>query len=153
MKILLVDDEADYRAVMIKRLGKRKVETLEASSGEEALRVLAEQGETGLDAVILDIHMPGMGGLAALEEIRRLYPDLPVLILTARADMTEAVEGLKQGAFCHLLKPVDIETLHWRLCDATYERSLGDEAACPVAVSPAAEPDPASDLPEEEDEQ
>lgn len=133
MKILFADDEAEYRAAIAKRLARRGVDVVGAGSGEAALEALAESGGGGFDVVVVDVQMPGMGGLAALSEIKRLYPDMPVVILTAHADMTAAFEGLECGAFCHLLKPVDIDTLHWRLVDAQRERALG-RTACTLPL-------------------
>nr|MCU0561694.1 response regulator [Desulfobacterales bacterium] len=65
--ILLVDDEADFRGVLAKRLGRRGIRVHEAPGGEEALRLLEE---TPLDVIVMDVKMPGMNGIDALKRIK-----------------------------------------------------------------------------------
>jgi len=123
MRVLLVDDEPEFLATLSKRLGRRSVEAQTAFSGEEALTVLAAEA-AGFDAVVLDVRMPGLGGLGTLARMRVEFPGIPVILLTAHADVNDAMAGLEAGAFCHLVKPVDLNTLIWRLQDAQKEHLL-----------------------------
>lgn len=125
MRVLFADDEPDFLAPLLKRLARRGIDAVGVGSGEEALEAVAGQlPGAAFDAVVLDVKMPGMGGLAALAELKRKHPALPVLLLTAHADLQDAIAGLEGGAFCHLMKPVELDTLIWRLQDAHEQRLL-----------------------------
>ena len=121
MRVLFADDEADFLAPLVKRLGKRGIEARTAASGEEAVKVLEAED---FDVVVLDVKMPGMGGMAALREVRVLRPETPVIMLTAHADLEDAVLGLESGAFAHLMKPVNLDELVYRLEDAHKHKQL-----------------------------
>ncbi len=120
-KVLVVDDEADFRAPLLKRLNKRGLETFGAGSGEEALELLSRQT---VDVVLLDVRMTGMGGEQVLVEIKRLYPDVEVVMLTGHADLQSAIKGLEQGAFDYLMKPMDIQEILYKLQDAYRRKTL-----------------------------
>ena len=107
--VLLVDDEAPFVETMTKRLRKRKLNVLEALSGEEALNVLKKDDH--VDVVILDVKMPGMDGIEALKEIRRDFPLVEVIMLTGHATVESSIEGMRLGAFDYLMKPCDMEVL------------------------------------------
>ncbi len=124
-KVLLVDDEKDFRSTLLKRLRHRGLDVADAGSGEEALDYLAGNQA---DVVLLDVKMPGMGGVAALVEIRRLHPDVEVVMLTGHADMEAAINGLEQGAFDYLMKPMDIDVILFKLQDAYKRRQLNEQA-------------------------
>jgi DNA-binding NtrC family response regulator len=126
--ILLVDDEADQRRLLggfIESLGYRIVE---AASAEEALALL--RADTP-DMVLLDVRLPGMSGIEALAEIRKLDERLPVLLITAYADLRQAVAAVKGGAGDYLAKPVDLDELEAAISDAlgrTEKRADASEA-------------------------
>jgi DNA-binding NtrC family response regulator len=107
--ILLVDDEIPFVEAMTRRLTKRDVEIQTAYSAEEALEKLANSNT--IEAVILDIKMPGMDGIQALREIKRRYPLIEVIMLTGHATVESGIEGMKLGAFDYLMKPCDITDL------------------------------------------
>ena len=101
-KILLVDDDRDVLEMLLsifRRAGYTKL--LTASSGPEALRVWKENQP---DLVVLDVMMPGMDGFSVLKEIRRTSR-VPVLMLTARGEAEDRIEGLEIGADDYLPKP------------------------------------------------
>ena len=101
-KILLVDDDRDLLEMLLsifRRAGYTKL--LTASSGPEALRAWKENQP---DLVVLDVMMPGMDGFSVLEEIRRTSR-VPVLMLTARGEAEDRIEGLEIGADDYLPKP------------------------------------------------
>jgi CheY-like chemotaxis protein len=114
IKILMVDDEAQFRATTQKILDKKGFHTMLAANGEEALEKLEENP----DVVILDIKMPGMDGHDVLQEIKKRKPDLPVIMLTGHGKAPSAEEALKQGAFDYLTKPCDIDLLTAKVNEA-----------------------------------
>lgn len=113
--ILLVDDEADFRRVLSKRLGRRGIHVHEAAGGEEALRLLEE---TPLDVIVMDVKMPGMNGIDALKRIKHIHPTVEVILLTGHANAQDGVDGIKSGAFDYLFKPIEIEHLIRKITQA-----------------------------------
>lgn len=114
IKVLMVDDEDQFRATTKKILDRRGFTTLVAGSGEEAVEKLKEHP----DVVILDVKMPGMDGHQALQEIKKRSPQLPVIMLTGHGGMPSAREALDEGAFDYLTKPCDIDLLAQKIADA-----------------------------------
>lgn len=115
MHILLVDDETEFLELMTKRLDRRNFQVTTASTGEAALEALAW---TPVDVVVLDVRMPGMGGIETLRRLKEMAPDTEVILLTGHANMEVAVEGMELGAFDYLLKPVAINDLIFKIQDA-----------------------------------
>lgn len=107
IKVLMVDDEAQFRETTRKILERQGFETILASTGLEALEKLTLHP----DVVVLDIHMPGIDGHETLERIRKVQPDLPVIMLTGHGALPSAKSALSQGAFDYLSKPCDISIL------------------------------------------
>lgn len=108
LKVLLVDDEEDYVRTMAERMEMRDVGSDVALNGEQALEML----EGGLpDVMVLDLKMPGMGGMEVLEAVKKMYPQVQVIILTGHGSDKEEVEARRLGAFGYLRKPVDINDL------------------------------------------
>jgi len=120
-KVLLVDDEADFRAVLHKRLARRGLLVSEAEDGARALEAAAGQA---FDVVVLDMKMPGMDGLETLRLLKRDHPSIEVVILTGHANAEAAVSGMDLGAFDYLIKPVDLGELVDKVEDAHRERRL-----------------------------
>ena len=107
--VLIVDDEEDFLDTLMNRLKKRGIDVAGCASGEQALELLKEKI---FDVVILDIKMPGgMDGIETLREIKKIRPDAEVLLLTGHGSVETSVEGMKEGAFDYLLKPVKLEKL------------------------------------------
>ncbi len=119
--VLLVDDESDFLRTIIKRLSKRGIEAAGATSGEEALAMLAERPR---DVVVLDVKMPGMDGLQVLRRIKTAWPDTEVIMLTGHASIDTAMEGMACGAMDYLMKPADLEDLMYKLEDAVRKKRL-----------------------------
>jgi two-component system, OmpR family, response regulator MprA len=113
MKILVVDDERAVRESLRRALELEGYEIALAEGGEEALRRLASNAEP--DAMILDVLMPGVDGLEVCRRLRSEGSRLPVLMLTARVEVEDRVEGLDAGADDYLTKPFALEELKARL--------------------------------------
>jgi len=90
LKVLLVDDEEDYVRTMAERMEMREVGSDVALNGEQALTMLAEEVH---DVMVLDLKMPGMGGMEVLERVKKKYPELQVIILTGHGSDKEEVEA------------------------------------------------------------
>ncbi len=119
--ILVVDDEANYLTVMQALLEEAGYETLTSLSGPEALKAAAQ---TDLDAVLTDMKMPKMSGIELLGELKHLYPDIPVIIMTAYGTVEKAVEAMKKGAFDYILKPFKNEEILVTIAKALEHRHL-----------------------------
>jgi CheY-like chemotaxis protein len=123
IKVLMVDDEEQFRLTTQKILNKRGFDTHLAGSGAEALTQLAQKP----DVVILDVRMPGMDGHQVLKEIKKKAPDLPVIMLTGEGALPSAREALVEGAFDYLTKPCDIDLLTTKINEAFhYGEPRGD---------------------------
>ncbi len=107
-RILVVDDEVRIRELYARTLSEAGLDVVTAGSAEEGLRLLAEVAP---DLVVSDVRMPGASGLEMLQVVRRRVPDLPFLLVTAFADVRDAVTALKLGAVDYLAKPVDLDEL------------------------------------------
>lgn len=106
--ILVVDDEIRYRELYARVLRQAGFAVREAGNAAEALRFLADAPP---DMIVSDVRMPGESGLDLLRRVREERPDLPFLLVTAYADVREAVDALKLGAVDYLAKPVDLDEL------------------------------------------
>jgi DNA-binding NtrC family response regulator len=119
--VLLVDDEVEFLETLVKRLKKRNLSVTGVNSGEQALEALAQDP---VDVVVLDVKMPGMGGLETLREIKKRCPLVEVIMLTGHASMEVAIEGMEGGAFDYLMKPMDIDELLYKLQDAFKKKTI-----------------------------
>jgi DNA-binding NtrC family response regulator len=125
VKILLVDDEIPFVKTLTKRLSRRELNIITAFSGQEALAQLEK--EPDIEIIVLDIKMPGMNGLRTLEEIKREYPLVEVIILTGHSTVDSAIRGMRLGAFDYLLKPCDIDQLISRMKEAAEKKRRLEE--------------------------
>ncbi len=112
IRVLIVDDEAAIRRALRPPLTELGFQINEASRGEEALQLL-QAGN--IDVVLLDINMPGIGGIETLRRIRALAPRLPVLMLTVREGEEQKVEALELGADDYITKPFSVRELIARI--------------------------------------
>jgi DNA-binding response OmpR family regulator len=99
-----VDDEGDVREVLAEYVRRSGFEVIEASGGEEALEHVRGSRP---DIVLLDISMPGLGGLETLRRIRATSSDTPVVMITANSDVRMAQHTLALGAVDYVPKPID----------------------------------------------
>jgi DNA-binding NtrC family response regulator len=113
--VLLVDDEEKFLNAFSQRLEARGMKVDTATSGEDAIgRVQAKD----FDAIVLDLSMPGMGGLEALRKMKRENPDLQIIVLTGHGTLQAGVEAMKSGALDFMEKPVDLNKLLSRIEEA-----------------------------------
>jgi two-component system KDP operon response regulator KdpE len=129
-KVLIVDDESAVRRALRGTLHGLGFEVLAAASGEEAIHLMKA---IRYDALVLDISMPGMGGLAACLELRRLRPRLGILMLTIHDDYETKVQALDAGADDYVTKPCHIGELAARL-RALIRRSRSLESKTGFAI-------------------
>jgi DNA-binding response OmpR family regulator len=114
-RVLLVDDEEEFVSALSERLMLRGIEVDCALNGEEALARLVEKE---FEVVILDVMMPGLGGLEVLRQIKTTHPNTQVILLTGHGSTREGIEGMRLGAFDYLIKPVDIEEMLAKMKEA-----------------------------------
>ncbi|HWV58342.1 MAG TPA: sigma-54 dependent transcriptional regulator, partial [Longimicrobiales bacterium] len=106
--VLLVDDEANIRRMLARLLEAEGYRTREATDGEAALAAVAEEEP---DVAMLDLAMPGRDGIQVLEALRELAPSLPVVMMSGRATLGDAVRATKLGAFQFIEKPLTPEAV------------------------------------------
>ncbi len=102
-KILVVDDEEDLRRIVSRIVGVLGT-VLQAADAAEALRVIEQEHP---DLIVLDVTMPGVGGLELLKQVHEARPDMPVLMLTGRLEIATARDALEQGARAYMTKPFE----------------------------------------------
>jgi DNA-binding NtrC family response regulator len=123
-RVLLVDDEVDFVEMLSLRLNEVGEKVTPAYSGRECLEIL---GQKTIDVVILDIRMPGMDGIETLQEIKKRFPLVEVIMLTGHGTTETAVEGMKLGAFDYLMKPTDFDELLLKLENARKRKDEQEE--------------------------
>ena len=125
LELLLVDDQDPFRQALARRLARRGFSPRQFSSGESCLEYLETHP---CDLVILDVKMPGMGGLEVLKAIKQSPAPPQVILLTGNAAVEDGVEGIRAGAFDYLTKPVEIDHLvnkiHQALDMVAMEKSM-----------------------------
>jgi two-component system KDP operon response regulator KdpE len=123
--ILVVDDESAIRRALRVTLGTLGFDVAEASTAEQALALIRQ---SHYDAVLLDMNMPGMGGMQACREIRLLAPDLAILMLTIRDSQDDKVAALDAGADDYVTKPFHMGELTARVRAAVRRSHVAQEA-------------------------
>lgn len=120
-RVLIVDDEQEICSILAHLMEKEGLYPLVALDGEEALECVRLQEP---DVVLADICMPGMNGMEVLERVKKLAPELPVVMITAHAEVSGAVKALKAGAHDYLAKPFDHHEVLRVIRRALAERDL-----------------------------
>jgi two-component system KDP operon response regulator KdpE len=132
--VLVTDDDPDLRRVLRKTLDALGFEVAESANGEQAIRTVAARP---FDAVLMDVNMPGIGGIDACKKIRKSAPRVQILMLTVRDREADKVEALDAGADDYITKPFSIPELAARLrsavrrsnttvCDSRTPISIGE---------------------------
>ncbi len=115
VRVLIVDDEEELTSALEDRLNLRGFKARGVTTGADAL---AHLEENPCDVVLLDVKMPGLGGLEVIQKIKNNYPDLEVILLTGHGSAQDAERGMELGAYDYLMKPVKIEVLAQLLVSA-----------------------------------
>jgi two-component system response regulator PilR (NtrC family) len=124
MNVLIVDDEEVLQDVLTVLLRKEGLSTVSALSGEEGLEVLEREE---VDLVLLDLMLPGMHGMEVLREIRRRWPELVVVVITAYSSIETAIEAMREGAFHYIPKPFKNEEVLLTIHKGLDQRRLTTE--------------------------
>jgi len=107
-RILVIDDEPMQITSIKSFLQRRNYTVFTANSGPEGLDIVREGH---VDLIISDFRMPEMNGLGVIREVKKINPEIPVVLMTAYTDIDDAVQVLKEGAYDYLSKPIDLEEL------------------------------------------
>ena len=108
LRVLIVDDEDDFRETIVKRLNARKIQAEGAASGIKALEVLKEKD---FDVMVLDVKMPDMDGIETLRHVKKMKPEIEVIMLTGHASVEFGIKGMQLGAFDYVMKPAPLNEL------------------------------------------
>mgnify|MGYP000717080855 CR=1 FL=1 len=119
MRLLLIEDEPTLRESVAKKLRRSGYEMDDCGDGETALELLAAEL---YDLVLLDLNLPKVNGMTVLRTLRKTDLETPVLILSARSEISDKVEGLDAGANDYLTKPFHLEELEARIRSLTRRR-------------------------------
>jgi DNA-binding NtrC family response regulator len=108
LRILIVDDEEELVSALVERLNLRGFQARGVTRGMAALEYLQDEE---CDVVLLDVKMPGLGGLETIRRIKDMRPRLQVVLLTGHGSVKSVEDGMALGAFDYLMKPVKIDSL------------------------------------------
>jgi len=120
-KVLVVDDEEQFLKAFSKRLEMRGLKIETATSGEEAI---SKTKGRDFDAIILDLVIPGIGGMETLKKLKEENPDLQIIILTGHGTIEKGVEAIKAGAMDFVEKPADINKILEKIGEAKHKRVM-----------------------------
>jgi DNA-binding NtrC family response regulator len=123
VRLLLVDDEEGYVNVLSKRMTKRNMRVAVALSGSEAIQALRKED---FDVAVVDLKMEDMDGIEVLKVLKKMEPELSVIMLTGHGSEKAAREGIEFGAFDYLTKPCDLDDLVAKIREA-YRFKTGSE--------------------------
>jgi DNA-binding NtrC family response regulator len=115
LKVLIVDDEVAYVDVIRRRMEKRNLKVDSAHSGSEAIRKMRENS---FDIAIVDLKMEDMDGLEVVKILKKMDPDMPVIIVTGHGSEQAAKDGIAYGAYAYLMKPCDFDVLMGKIWEA-----------------------------------
>jgi DNA-binding NtrC family response regulator len=119
--VLVVDDEEQFLKVFSQRLEGRGLKVDTSPSGEDAVQKVKGKD---FDAIVLDLVMPGMGGIEALKRIRAENPEVQIIILTGHGTIEKTVEAVKEGAIDFMEKPADLNKIMEKISDAKQKKVL-----------------------------
>ena len=124
--LLLVDDEPDFKEIILKRLTRMGIQLSLADCCGTALETLETQP---VDVIIMDVSMPGLDGIQCLKKVKERWPLVEVIILTGHASVKSGIEGMQGGAFDYCLKPIDVLELLEKVELAAQKALLNKENA------------------------
>ena len=120
-RILLVDDEESFRQLLVKRFERKGYQVASAGNGEEAL-VIGKKNE--FDVGLFDLKMPGMDGLELMKQLKKIQPELQVLIITGHGTIETAIQAMKLGAYDYLTKPGNLDEIEVLIEKAFEKKNL-----------------------------
>ncbi len=123
VRVLVVDDEMDFASTLAERLELRGFSAAAVPGAEEALAFMRQAGCP--DVVVLDLKMPVIDGLAALDLLKAEDPSMGVIMLTGHGSTASGIEGMQRGLYDYLMKPVEIGELIDRINSAAARRRRG----------------------------
>jgi len=115
LTVLIVDDEVELVSTLGERLELRNIRTQIATNGETALNIMKNSPP---QVAVIDVMMPGVGGIDILDKMREQKINIPVILITGYGSKRKGKEGIERGAFDYLMKPVRIEELIAKMNDA-----------------------------------
>ena len=113
--VLIVDDEEELVTTIAERLQIRGIKAQTATDGETALKMIEANPP---QVVVLDVMMPGLGGIEILQRMNAQNLKIPVILLTGYGSTEQGMEGMKLGAFDYLMKPCDLNNLIGKIQEA-----------------------------------
>jgi DNA-binding NtrC family response regulator len=120
-KVLIVDDDKAFLQILAERMQNRGMEVSTAESAAEALKMLEKES---YDAVLLDLMMPEMGGIEALQVMRKKQPEVQVIFVTGHPSVSKGVEAMKLGAMDFIPKPINMAELTEKIHQAKAGRMI-----------------------------
>ena len=124
IRLLYIEDDEIQRHEVASLLKANGFEVTVAASGEAGLDAFEK---SGAEIVLCDLHLPGLDGLQVLDRLQQISGDVPVIILTSRGSVTQAVEAIKHGAYDFILKPLEINKIETTIQKAIERRTLRDK--------------------------
>jgi len=108
IRVIIVDDEEEFVQALAERLKLRGFDARGFTTGAEAMK---DMESNAFDVALLDVRMPGLGGLDIIADIKRRWPERQVILLTGHGSAEDAEKGMRLGACHYLMKPIHIEQL------------------------------------------
>jgi DNA-binding response OmpR family regulator len=126
--ILVVDDEQSITDLLSENLAEEGLNCITVATGEEAMKRLSINN---IDAMLLDLRLPGISGMDVLKEAVSTHPKIAVIVITAADDAKTAVEAMKTGALDYITKPFELERVNSSIVAALKAKTLGSRQANP----------------------
>ena len=120
-KVLLIDDEEDFVEALAERMKTRGMDVTSSTSGRDAIQKVEQEA---YDAIVLDLQMPEMDGLEVLSVLKKIRPDLQVILLTGHATVEKGIEAMKLGAMDLMEKPADLQVITEKIKKAQAKRMI-----------------------------
>ncbi len=120
-KVLLIDDEKEFVEALGERLKNRGMEVATLTSAKEAV---SKSDLGNYDAIVLDLQMPEMDGLEVLKAIKKIKPEMQIILLTGHATVEKGIEAMKLGAMDLLEKPADIDSITDKIKKASAKKMI-----------------------------
>jgi len=133
-KVLLVDDEREFVAILARRLTERNCSVSFAHNGKDALAQLEEDKD--IEVVILDVKMPEVDGIETLKRIKEQWPLVEVIMLTGHSTIDAAIKAIKLGAYYYILKPIEMEKLISKIEKAACRKRNREQLILEVHMQP-----------------